>query len=140
LLLAIEVAGFSITGENFLTWTNLGELIRLAVDLGLLALGLTVVIVTGGIDLSVGSMMALAAVFFGYLWHDAHLPPALCAVLTLALGAAGGFLNGVMITRLRQLPLIVTLATYSLFRGLAEGMTGAVRNFTGFPADFLSLG
>ena len=53
---------------------------------------------------------------------------------------AGGVLNGVLITRLRLPPLIVTLGTFSLFRGLAEGMTGGVENFTAFPGGFLFLG
>lgn len=139
-LIAIEVIIFSISGTNFLTWENGGELIRLAVDLGLLTLALTAVILTAGIDLSVGSMMGLAAVFFGYLHHEVHLPILLAAFATMALGATGGLLNGLMITRLKLLPLIVTLATYSLFRGLAEGMTGAIKAYTGFPEIFLSLG
>jgi rhamnose transport system substrate-binding protein len=140
LLLLIETAIFSFTGSNFLTWTNGGELIRLAVDLGLLTLALTIVIITGGIDLSVGSMMGLSAVVFGFLSQDVALPLWLSAGCVLAVGAAGGFLNGFVITRLNQLPLIVTLATFSLFRGLAEGMTGAVRSYAGFPDSFLVLG
>jgi rhamnose transport system permease protein len=107
---------------------------------GLLALALTPIIVTGGIDLSVSSMMGLAAVAFGWLWRDAGWPLALAAVAALMLGLAGGTLNGMLIARLRIPPLIVTLGTFSLFRGLAEGMTGGVDNFTGFPAQFLFLG
>jgi rhamnose transport system substrate-binding protein len=60
--------------------------------------------------------------------------------LTLALGAAAGTLNGLPITRLRLPPLIVTLGTFSLFRGLAEGLTGGTQNYTGFPSRFLFLG
>src|SRR5690242_16610390 len=99
ILLLLEILIFSFTGDNFLTWANAGELIRLAVDLGLLALGLTVVIITGGIDLSVGSMMALAAVVFGFLLQDLGLPLSLAAFCALLVGAAGGFLNGFVITR-----------------------------------------
>jgi len=139
-LLLLECVIFSFTGSNFLSWTNAGEVIRLAVDLGLLTLALTVVIITAGIDLSVGSMMALSAVVFGFLLQDAGLPLWLAAFCALAVGAAGGYLNGFVITRLNQLPLIVTLATFSLFRGLAEGMTGAVRSFAGLPDAFLYLG
>jgi len=76
LLLALlaEVAVFSGIAQNFLTWENLIEITRFSVELGLLALALTPVIVTGGIDLSVGSMMGLAAVAFGALWRDAQFP------------------------------------------------------------------
>jgi rhamnose transport system permease protein len=140
LLLAAEIVVFSVTGANFFTWANLGELIRLSVELGLLALALTCVISTGGIDLSVGSMMGLSAVAFGYLTLDRGLSPIPAALLTLLLGAAGGALNAFWIARLGKLPLIITLGTFSLFRGLAEGLTGGARNFTGFSPGFLYFG
>ena len=128
-ILAVEIAVFGILGQNFLTAANAFEIVRLAVELGLLALALTPVIVTGGIDLSVGSMMGLAAVTFGILWRDHHFPIAVAALGTLFVGLAGGALNAVVITRFRIAPLIVTIATYSLFRGLAEGLTGALLDF-----------
>ncbi len=84
--------------------------------------------------------MGLAAVVFGKLWRDAGHPIALAASEALALGAAAGGLNGWLITRLKLPPLIVTLGTFSLFRGLAEGLTGGVDNFTDFPPSFLFLG
>src|SRR5437764_14791279 len=93
LLLAAEIIVFSVTGQHFLSWSNLGELIRLSVEIGLLSLALTCVIVTGGIDLSVGSMMGLAAVCFGMLANDYGLHPWTAALLTLAAGAAWGPLN-----------------------------------------------
>lgn len=140
LLLAAEVAIFAVIGKNFLTAANGFETVRLSAEVGLLALALTPVIVSGGIDLSVGSLMGLSAVVFGMLWRDAHLPISLAAGATLALGAAAGLLNGGLVTRLRLPPLIVTLGTFSLFRGLAEGMTRGVENYTAFPAGFLFLG
>ena len=115
-------------------------MIRLSVELGLIAVALTPVIVSGGIDLSVGSLMGLSAVVFGKLWRDAGLPVGAAAGLTLMLGAAAGAMNGALITRLRTPSLIVTLGSFSLFRGLAEGMTGGVDNFTKFPESFLYLG
>src|SRR5262245_60950950 len=74
LLILIEIVVFSFTGGNFLTRTNGFEIIRLSVEVGLLALVLTPVIITGGIDLSVGSMMGLSAIFCGWLWRDCGLP------------------------------------------------------------------
>jgi rhamnose transport system permease protein len=139
-LLALEVAVFAVLGTRFLTVENGFEVLRLSVEIGLLALALTPVIVGGGIDLSVGSLMGLSAVVFGKLWRDAGLPPAAAGLATLGLGAAAGGLNGCLITRGRLPPLIVTLGSFSLFRGLAEGLTGGVDNFTGFPAGFLFLG
>jgi rhamnose transport system substrate-binding protein len=139
-VLAIEIVVFSAIGTNFLTRDNAFEVLRLSVEIGLLSVALTPVIVTGGIDLSVGSLMGLSAVVFGKLWRDAGLPIGAAAALTLLLGAAAGSLNGLLITRLRIPALIVTLGSFSLFRGLAEGLTGGTDNFTRFSAGFLFLG
>ncbi len=139
-LLVLELVVFSIIGTNFLSLANAFEVLRLSVEIGLLALALTPVITSGGIDLSVGSLMGLSAVVFGKLWRDGGLPVAGAASLTLVLGALGGGLNGFLITRGRIPPLIVTLGSFSLYRGLAEGLTGGVDNFTRFPESFLFLG
>jgi rhamnose transport system permease protein len=139
-LLALETAIFAAIGTNFLSRSNAFEVVRLSVEIGLLAVALTPVIVSGGIDLSVGSLMGLSAVLFGKLWRDAGLPIGLAAPCTLAIGAALGMANGLLITRLKIPALIVTLGSFSLFRGLAEGLTGGVDNFTRFPESFLFLG
>ncbi len=139
-VMAAEVAVFAGIGTNFLTLQNAFEVTRLSVEIGLLAVALTPVIVGGGIDLSVGSLMGLSAVVFGTLWRDGGLPIAAAAPLTLAVGALAGGLNGLAITRLRIPPLIATLGTFSLFRGLAEGWTGGTDNFTHFPDAFRFLG
>src|SRR4051812_32127243 len=135
-----ECAVFTITGSNFLGSGNAFEITRLAVEIGLLALALTPIIITGGIDLSVGSMMGLAAVVLGALWRDAGLPMPLAIALTLCVGALGGLLNALIITRLNFPPLIVTLGTFSLFRGVAEGLTRGIENYSGFSGGFLFLG
>ncbi|MBV9923424.1 MAG: substrate-binding domain-containing protein [Acidobacteria bacterium] len=135
-----ECTVFSLTGANFLGSGNAFEITRLAVEIGLLALALTPIIITGGIDLSVGSMMGLAAVVLGALWRDAHLPMPLAIALTLCVGALGGLLNALIITRLNFPPLIVTLGTFSLFRGVAEGLTRGIENYSGFSQGFLFLG
>ena len=140
LVLFFEIVIFSIAGDNFFTAANAFEITRLSVEVGLLALALTFVIITGGIDLSVGSMMGLVAVVLGALWRDAHLPIALAAGIALLLGLAGGALNGSLIARFNLPPLIVTLATFSLFRGVAEGITRGIENYSSFPARFLFLG
>ncbi|MEZ5426839.1 MAG: substrate-binding domain-containing protein [Pyrinomonadaceae bacterium] len=139
-VLLVECILFSLTGNNFLTAGNGFEITRLAVEIGLLALAMTPIIITGGIDLSVGSMMGLSAVVLGALWRDAHLPLPLATVLTLIVGTLGGGLNALMITRFRFPPLIVTLGTFSLFRGMAEGLTRGIENYSGFPPEFLFLG
>src|SRR5262245_4925946 len=111
LLLLAEIAVFCVIGTNFASWANAFEVVRLCVEIGLLALALTPVIVAGGIDLSVGALMGLSAVLFGMLWRDAQLPLAVAAAATLAAGACAGGLNAVLIAWLRLPPLIVTLGT-----------------------------
>lgn len=116
------------------------DILRHSCEIGLLALALTPVILTAGIDLSVGSLLGLCAITFGKLWHDGGLSIPVAAVLTLGAGALGGGLNAGLITVLRLPPLIVTLGTYSLFRGLAEAITHGAVTYTDFPASFLFLG
>ena len=72
-LLALEIAVFAVIGTNFFSLANAFEVLRLSVEIGLLAVALTPVITTGGIDLSVGSLMGLSAVVFGKLWRDGGL-------------------------------------------------------------------
>jgi rhamnose transport system substrate-binding protein len=139
-VIVVECLVFGMAGHNFATAGNAFEITRLGVEIGLLALALTPIIVTGGIDLSVGSMMGLAAIVLGWLWRDVGLPMPLAIALTLVLGIAGGALNAALITRLKFPPLIVTLGTLSLFRGIAEGVTGGIQHYSGFPASFLHLG
>jgi rhamnose transport system substrate-binding protein len=135
-----EIAVFSAIAQNFFTAANFFEVLRFSVELGLLALALTPIIITGGIDLSVGSMMGLAAVLFGAASRDWHFPVAAAAGVALAAGFVGGALNAALIAGLSVPPLIVTLGSLSLFRGIAEGLTHAAVNYSGFPARFLFLG
>src|SRR4030081_3758514 len=113
-VLLAEIIIFSRTAENFATTGNALEIVRHSVEIGLLALVMTPVILTGGIDLSVGSLLGLCAILFGKLWRDAHLSVGTAAICTLGIGALAGGLNASLITWLRLPPLIVTLATYSL--------------------------
>ena len=84
--------------------------------------------------------MGLAAVLFGAAYHDWGLSLPAAAMVALLAGCAGGALNAVLIARFNIPPLIVTLGTFSLFRGIAEGLTHGAVNYTNFPARFLSLG
>ncbi len=135
-----EILLFSLIAPNFATVGNAFEVTRLSVELGLLAIALTPVLITGGIDLSVGSMMGLAAVLFGAAYRDWGLPLPGAVATSLLAGAAGGALNALLVARLGIPPLIVTLGTLSLFRGVAEGITLGAVNYTGFPPSLLVLG
>lgn len=140
LVIALEVALFSSTGRKFFDGANVSNIFRHSVEIGLLALAMTPVILTGGIDLSVGSMIGLCAVSFGMLVNEAGLSPMAAGLIAIAIGIAGGGLNAVLIARMKLPPLIVTLGTFSLFRGLAEALTRGSKSYSGFPKSFLELG
>ena len=139
-VVVIEWLYFNAIGRRFGTLDNNFDILRHTAEIGLLALAMTPIILTGGIDLSVGSLLGLCAILFGKLWRDAGLSPLTAGSLTLVIGAAAGGLNAALITGLRLPPLIVTLGTYSLFRGIAEAITHGADTFTNFPASFLFLG
>ena len=139
-VLIAEIIFFKSVGRNFGTADNIANIVRQSVEIGLLALVMTPIILTAGIDLSVGSLMGLCAVVFGMLWKDAGIAPWLAAIGAIITGALGGSVNAALITRLGLPPLIVTLGTFSLFRGLAEAFTGGTKAYTGLPESFLALG
>ena len=131
--LALATLVFAVIAPRFLTVANFFEVTRFSVEIGLIAIGITPVLITGGIDLSVGSILGLTAVVFGIAHVDWQLSTPIAAGLALLVGVAGGSLNAVLIARLSIPPLIVTLGTLSLFRGIAEGLTQAAVNYSGFP-------
>ena len=100
---------------------------------------MTFVIVTGGIDLSVGSILGLMAILLGVFWKNVDCRCRLAMGLGLVVGTFAGFVNGIIITRFRVPPLIATLGTLALYRGLAEGICQA-RSVRGYPDWFFVLG
>lgn len=139
-VIVLEVILFSMLGRRFLDGANVSNIFRHSVEIGLLALAMTPVILTGGIDLSVGSMVGLCAVCFGIFVQDASLSPLVAGILSVGIGSLGGGLNALLIARFHLPPLIVTLGTFSLFRGLAEALTRGAKSYSGFPESFLALG
>jgi rhamnose transport system permease protein len=139
-LLGLEIVVFALQGNGFLSAASGLALVRQCAVAGLLAVALTPVIVAGGIDLSVGSLLGLSAVVLGKLWRDGGVPVGLAAVAAILVGVLGGGLNALLVAALRIPALVVTLGTWWLFRGLAEGMTGGYENYTGFPRSFLAVG
>ena len=116
-------------------------------DIALLSLPMTLIIITGGIDLSVGSIMALTSVTLGMLYRVAGWPIGLAAAAAIVVGILCGMLNGLFVTKVRVHPLIVTLATLSAFRGLAEGLSLGLADafhvssvYSGFPDAFIRIG
>jgi len=142
ILFFILIAGvflMSLLSDVFLTPENLLNQGRLATEIALIALPMTLIIITGGIDLSVGSMLGLSAIMLGVAWHNWGLPLEVAIVVALVVGTLCGAFNAFFITRVGLPPLITTLATLALFRGLAEGIAQA-RSVRGYPDWFYILG
>lgn len=115
--LIILIVFVSVLNPAFLQVNNLLNLMRQLIINGFIALGMTFVILTGGIDLSVGSTLALtSAIFAGLL--QGGMPTILAILISLGLGLILGLLNGILITKGKLAPFIVTLATMTIFRGL----------------------
>jgi ribose transport system permease protein len=115
---------FSLASPNFLQFTNIvGILIATAVN-GVLALGVTFVIITGGIDLSIGTVMTLAAVMTGVFITFWGLPVPLGILAGLLTGALAGFVNGVVISKMKIPPFIATLGMLNVAKGLALVISG----------------
>ena len=138
-LFVVALFAMATQSDRFLTTANLLNQARLMTEVGLIAIPMTFVIVTGGIDLSVGSILGLCAILVGVFWQNAGLPLPAAIVLSLLAGTLAGFANGIIVTRFRVPPLIATLATLALYRGLAEGISQA-RSVRGYPAWFAQLG
>src|SRR3954464_9628606 len=133
-LLVLAVA-LTIYSPFFLTKDNLLNVIDQVTVLGVLALGMTAVIVIGGIDLSVGAVLALAMMVLGWLSHDGGLPVGLAVLGALVVGAATGLTNGLLTTYARLPAFIATLAMLSVARGLANVITDG-QQIVGFPTSF----
>ena len=117
LALIILMVFVSVLNPTFLQANNLMNLMRQLIINGFIALGMTFVILTGGIDLSVGSTLALtSAIFAGLLQNGVNT--GLAILITVGLGLVLGLINGLLITKGKLAPFIVTLATMTIFRGL----------------------
>jgi ribose transport system permease protein len=138
LALLVLCVALTIYSPFFLTKDNLLNVIDQVTVLGILALGMTAVIIIGGIDLSVGAVLALAMMVLGWLSHDGGLPVSLAIVGALAAGAAAGAVNGVLTTHAKLPAFIATLAMFSVARGLANVITDG-QQIVGFPTSFTNL-
>jgi len=120
-LVAVAIVFGVLVGPQFFEPANLDLMARQTAIVCMAALGMTVVIVAGGIDLSVGSTIALSTVVIALLLR-AGVPPAAAGLGAVVAAAFCGLLNGVLITRLRVVPFIVTLGTMLVVRGAAKGL------------------
>jgi len=130
-LIIIVGAVVYLRNPLFLSPINLGNTANLIGLFGLFAIGQGFVIMTGGIDLSVGSMIALLGVIFVDMVGKFGVPWPLAVLITIGLGAVLGLAHGLLITRLKMQPFVVTLCGLLIYRGVARGYTGEAT--AGFP-------
>ena len=119
----ILVLVFTILDKSYFTISNLIDIIELATINSLIAIGITFTIITGGIDLSVGSIFAIVIVTVGHLCVS-QVNPVLAIISGAILGIFMGIVNGVLITKMHLQPFIATLGTMSVYRGVAYVVTG----------------
>lgn len=139
IIMVVSVLFLASRTDKFLTVDNLLQQGRFMTEVGLIAIPMTYIIITGGIDLSVGSILGLTAIVLGWTWQELGFPLELAIITGIVAGTVAGFINGWFIVRMKVPPLIMTLATLALYRGLAEGISEA-KSARGYPEWFFQLG
>jgi rhamnose transport system permease protein len=135
-LVAVLLYGWRV--PHFMTATNIFYIGLNMGEIAIMALPMTLIIMTGEIDLSVASMLGLSSTLLGYLFHQGW-PIGLAMVAVLVVGVAGGALNGFLVTRMKLPSIAVTIGTLTLYRGIAEIILGT-GSVTGFPTWLTKIG
>jgi len=139
IVLVILIVFFSIMAENFLSFTNFMNILRQVSFIGISALGMTIVIITGGIDLTMGSSVSVISVGLALLMVNTDIPVVFIVLIGLIMGVGIGAVNGVVITKFKVPPLIATLALMLSIRGVSYILTRGMP-VSGFPKSFAVIG
>ncbi|WHH57274.1 ABC transporter permease [Petroclostridium sp. X23] len=121
-VLVVVIAAMSIITPYFFSVSYLVNATRFIAEVGFIALGMTLVILIGGIDLSVGSVVALSAVSLG-MFLQSGMNEVMAVVMALVISILAGLANGLIVSKMKIPPIIVTLATMAVYRGIAIGMS-----------------
>jgi ribose/xylose/arabinose/galactoside ABC-type transport system permease subunit len=132
------MAFFSLASPYFLTARNLTNIVIQNTYFIIVAVGLSFVMIGGGIDLSVGYQMSLVGVITAMAMVLYHLPVWLSVLIGLVLGTLLGLINGLIVSRIRIFPLIATLATSAVFQGISY-LVSKANTFRSYPPEFLFL-
>jgi ribose/xylose/arabinose/galactoside ABC-type transport system permease subunit len=130
---------FSFTAQNFMTFGNIRTLLRQVSFSGISAVGLMFVMISGGIDLSIGSQIVFTNVLLAIMMVDWKLSPSTAIPLILLVGTGLGAVNGFLCIKLKIHPLIITLGTSAIFKGFGY-IINQSRNIMGFPDSFRWFG
>lgn len=128
-MLLVLVMIFGLSSPYFFTASNLFTLLRESATVGIIAVGVSFVIITAGIDLSTGALVGCVSMLCANLLYYTNIPAPIIMLIAVVAGTVGGYLNGVLVTLLRLPDFIATLSTQFLFRGLA--LILAIRTATG---------
>jgi ribose transport system permease protein len=126
LALILVYAFFAVLNSRIVTFTAIETIMQQSVIVGVAAIGMTLVIITGGIDLSAGSNIAFCSVVVALFMQSAGINPFLAACGGVLAGWIWGMVNGLLITKLKLVPFIVTLGTLLIVRGFAKGLSGSM--------------
>ena len=121
--LVILYVFFSFAGNNFFTVDTLKNILESSYYIGFMAFGVTFIIITGGIDLSLGTVMMCSALLGAYVFKQLHWPLIIALLVTVGVGTAFGFLNGVFVAKLKLPPFIATLGTMMMSQGIGSILT-----------------
>lgn len=139
LVLLVLCVLLAVLSPVFLTGGNLINILQQVTVNGILAVGISVVIFTGGIDISVGSILALVGIIMGKLMVDMGVHPVIAVVAGILVGAACGTFNGLMIAKYKLQPMIATLGMMSIARGAALTIANG-KTITGYSSGFRYIG
>ncbi len=138
ILLALLIL-FSFLSPKFMTLYNMTIMVRQVSFAAISAVGLMFVMIGGGIDLSIGAQIVLTNIVLSIMMAYGHVPPVLAIPIILVMGTVLGMLNGVLSIKLKVHPLIITLGTASIYKGLGY-IVAQSRNIMGFPDSFRVFG
>lgn len=137
-VLLVFILLLSFLNENFLTLNNLMIVARQVSINGILAIGVTYVLLTGGVDLSLGSLVALSGVVSAFVARSVDIPVLLAVISGVLVGAVCGFFNGFVVSKGRVAPFIVTLGMMTIARGLALVISGG-KPVSGLKESFITI-
>lgn len=130
---------FSIVAEGFFSSTTFFNILRQVAVNGIAAVGMTMVIITGGIDISVGSLIGASSVGCAMMMASLRIHPVFAVMFTLIFGLSVGLFNGFLVYKIKIPPMIATLASMSILRGCAYIISGGLPVY-GIPEQFTILG
>ncbi|MEN9893058.1 MAG: hypothetical protein RLY78_3353, partial [Pseudomonadota bacterium] len=137
--LLLACSFFGATADNFFSAENFSLILQQVMVVGVIAIGQTLIILTAGIDLSCGMVMALGSIVMTKVAEDFGLPAPLAILLGIAVTAGFGLINGLLVTRIKLPPFIVTLGTFNIAFAITQLYSGA-QTITSVPDAMLWLG